>query len=429
MITLLLLALFCVLILLRVPIAMSMLAASLGILVLIGGVPLLVIPQFLIAGMTKFELLAIPFFILAAEIMNAGGMTSRVFRLALVFVGWMRGGLAQVNVAASVIFAGISGTAVADAAGLGRIEVQAMRDAGYDVPFAAAVTLASCVIGPLIPPSVVLIIYAVIAEVSVGEMLLAGVGPGLVLAVVLMAFIYTLARLDETRCPRVPPVPRAELPRILLEGIPPLGAPFIILMGIVGGVVTPTEAGVAACAYCLVISAAIYRELTLRRLLTVFRRATLSSASVLFIIAAATVMSWIITREQSANVVIAWMAALSDQVWVRLLLINIFLLVIGCLIEGVPALLVLTPLLLPIATDLGVDPVHLGVIMILNIVIGILTPPMGVGLFIMANITGVSAERIMWACLPFLVPLLLTLLLVTYVPSISLWLPTVLMRQ
>ena len=427
MITFLILGLFSVLLLLRVPVAMSMLFASLIVLVAQGEVPLIVVPQFIIAGLTKFELLAVPFFILAAEIMNSGGLTERIFRFALACVGWMRGGLAQVNVVASVIFAGISGTAVADAAGLGRVEVDAMRRAGYDTAFAAAVTLSSSVVGPLVPPSVVMIIYAIVAEVSVGKMLLAGVVPGLLLAAVLMVFIYWLARTGRVECPKTELPTGADFRRALLEGVPALVAPFIILMGIVGGVVTPTEAGVAASVYSFLVSLLIYREMSLDRIRTIIINATLSSAQVMFIIGVATVMSWIITREQSAMQIAQWMTGLTDQVWAQLLMLNAFLLIVGALIEGVPALLVLVPVLLPVAVNLGVDPVHFGVIMVLNIVIGLITPPMGIGLFIMANITGQTVERITLACMPFLVPLLLTLVLVTFVPWLSLWLPTLLM--
>lgn len=427
MITFVILGAFGGLLLLRVPVVMSMLFASLIVLVVQGEVPLVVVPQFIIAGMTKFELLAVPFFILAAEVMNSGGLTVRIFRFALVCVGRMRGGLAQVNVVASVIFAGISGTAVADAAGLGRVEVEAMRRAGYDTSFAAAVTLSSSVVGPLVPPSVVMIIYAIVAEVSVGKMLLAGVVPGLMLAAVLMIFIYWLARTGRVHCPTVEAPTGAEFRRALWDGLPALLAPIILLMGIVGGVMTPTEAGVAATMYGFLVSLLIYREMSLAKLRTIMVNATLSSAHVMLIIGVATVMSWIITREQSAMQIAQWMTGLTDQVWVQLLLLNLFLLIVGALIEGVPALLVLVPVLLPVAVNMGIDPVHFGVIMVLNIVIGLITPPMGIGLFIMSNITGLSVERITVACLPFLVPLLLALMLVTFVPWLSLWLPTLLL--
>lgn len=423
MMTATVLILFCVLALLRVPVPLAMLAASLITLSLLDRVPLLVVPQYIIAGLTKFELLAVPFFILAAELMNVGGLTRRIFAFAEACVGQVRGGLAQVNILASVVFAGISGTAVADVAGLGRIEIQAMRQARYDLAASAAVTLASCVVGPLIPPSVVLIIYAITAEVSVGRMLLAGVGPGVLVAGMLMGYVYLLAWRRPESFPTVPAPDRRAWFRALGAGLPALAAPVIILLGFAEGVFTPTEAGVVACIYSFLVAILVYRELTLGGFLTALRRALYSSASVMFIIATASVIAWIVTRERSAMSIAAWLSGLTDAVWLQLLMVNAFLLLVGCLIEGVPALLILIPILLPVMTGLGVDPVHLGVIMILNIVIGIMTPPMGVGLFIMSSITGLSTRRIMAASAHYLIPLLLALAVVTAYPPLSLWLP------
>ncbi len=417
------LVLFTILLLLRVPVSLSMLMASLIVLVTMGDVPLLVVPQYIIHGLSKFELLAVPFFILAAEIMNAGGLTQRIYRFALACVGWMTGGLAQVNVVASVIFAGISGTAMADAAGLGRVEIKAMRDAGYDAAFSSAVTLASCMVGPLIPPSVVMIVYAITAEVSVGAMLLAGIGPGLLLAAVLMSFIYMLVKSGRFHCPTAPRPTRQELARSFWQGIPALVAPLIIVVGIVGGIFTVTEAGIATTLYSLAVAVFIYREMTMRRLARVVIRATLSSSMIMFLIGTATVMAWLVTREQVAAQAAAWFAGLSGAKWLQLLAINVFLILVGCLIEGLPALLIMVPVLLPVALGMGIDPVHFGVILIFNLLIGIITPPMGVGLFVVSNFTGVGIEKIVRACVPFLVPLLLTLGVITYIPELSLFLP------
>jgi tripartite ATP-independent transporter DctM subunit len=428
MIGVLALGLFCGLLLLRAPVSVAMLMASLATLLAAGTVPLLVIPQVMIHGLSKFELLAVPFFILAAEIMNAGGLTSRIFRFAKALVGWMPGGLAQVNVVASVVFAGLSGTAMADAAGLGRIEIKAMREAGYDADFACAVTLASCIVGPLVPPSVVMIIYAITAEVSVGAMLLAGVGPGLLLAALLMVFVFGIARSGVFVCPVVPAASAREIGAYLLEGAPALLAPVIIVAGIVAGVFTATEAGIVACVYSLLVATFVYRELTLRSLAQVVVRATLSSSMIMFLIACASVMAWLITREQVAAQAADWIAGLSSEPWLQLLLINLFLLVVGCLIEGLPALLIMIPVLVPVAAEIGVDPVHFGIIMVFNLLIGIITPPMGVGLFVVSSYTGVPVQRIMRACLPFYVPLLMALLIITFMPAFSLWLPEVLLR-
>ncbi len=427
MITFIVLGLFALLFLLRVPVAVSMLMVSLISLVAVVDVPLVVIPQYIVAACNKFEFLAIPFFILAAELMNSTGMTERIFRFATMLTGWIRGGLAQVTIVASVIFAGISGTAVADAAGLGRVVVSTMKKAGYDLKFSAGLTIATCIIGPLIPPSVVSVIYAVTAEVSVGRMLLAGAGPGFLLAATLMIIVYWMARTGRFYCPDVPRPTRAEFWHAFWDGLPAVLTPFIILFGIVAGVITPTEAGVASCVYALLVSGLYYRNLTWANLKEAFVRSTLATAMIMMIIAAASVMSFIITREQAAVELLRWMSDLTGQLWLQLLLINVFLLIVGCLIEGIPAMLILIPVMLPAVTKLGLDPIHFGWIMIFNLLIGIITPPMGVGLFILSNITGLTVEDVFKGCIPFILPLLACLLLITYVPQVSLFLPNLLL--
>lgn len=425
MITFLILSVFALLLAVSVPVTVAMIASSICVLFYIGSIPYLVVPQFLVEGMTSFELLAVPFFILAAEIMNAGGITRRVFEAALVIAGGIRGGLAQVNVVASVIFAGISGAAVADAAGLGRVEYKAMTENGYDPGFSSAITLASCIIGPLVPPSVILIIFAISAEVSVGRMLLAGIFPGLIVAAILMFYVYWLVVTGRVLCPDVKPVSRKEKARILRNSVPALMAPFIIVFGIVGGIVTVTEAGVAACAYSLLIAVFVYKELTWKKLTQVMMRSTLSTAMVMLLIGAGTVMAWLIVWDQTAAATAEWFSGLTDQLWIQLLIINVFLLVVGCLLEGVPALLILIPVMMPVIERLEIEPVHFGVILILNLLIGIITPPMGLGLFVMSSVTGLPVERVTRASLKFLPPLLLALGIVTYFPAVSLFLPNV----
>jgi tripartite ATP-independent transporter DctM subunit len=420
MLGLLVLSLFCLVLLLRVPVSASMIIASLVVFIIGGDVPLVAIPQFITAGMDSFELLAVPFFILAAELMNVGGMTERIFRLALGFVGRVPGGLAQVNIVASIIFAGISGSALADAAGLGRVEIKAMSDAGYDREFASAVTLASCIVGPIIPPSIILIVYAILAQASVGSMLIAGLIPGLLLGFMLMIYVYFVARSGRYSCPIGPKPTRRELVRYLWEGLPALVAPAIIVIGIVSGVFTPTEAGLIACLYSFIISTFIYREMTFKKLVGALKNALLSSGMIMFLIGAATLLAHIVTREQIAMQIAQMLGALTKQVWLQLLLINVFLLFVGCLIEGVPAILILVPVLLPVVEGIGISPIHFGVLLSLNLLIGIITPPMGVGLFVVSNYTGISFERLTRACLPFLIPLLITLGIVTYVPQVSL---------
>jgi tripartite ATP-independent transporter DctM subunit len=421
------LVLFSVLLALRMPVSMSMLIASV-VVILAMDVPLLVVPQYLVHGLSNFEILAIPFFILAAEIMNTGGMTNRIFKFGQAAVGWMPGGLAQVNVVGSVVFAGISGTAIADAAGLGRVEIKAMTDAGYDKGFAAAITIASCLIGPLIPPSVIAIVYAIAAEVSVGKMLLAGLGPGLILAAVLMVFCYFIAKSGRYTCPVVPFPSKREFGIALWEGLPALLAPIIIIALIISGLLTVTEAGVFATFYSLAVSLLIYRELTARGFIQAIIRAILSSGMVMFLIATAALMSWIVTREQVGLKIAGWFLELSDQPWLQLLWLNILLLVIGTVLEGVPALLILVPVLLPAAMQMGLDPVHFGMILIFNLLIATVSPPMGVVLFVVASYTGLTIGQIVRACLPFFIPLIGTLVLITYVPAVTLWLPNLLLN-
>ena len=427
MITFAVLGLFALLFLVRIPIAASMLIVSMIVLVTVVDVPLVVIPQYIVAAANKFEFLAIPFFILAAELMNSTGMTERIFRFAIMLTSWMRGGLAQVTVVASVIFAGISGTAVADAAGLGRVVIASMNKAGYDTKFSAGLVIATCIIGPLIPPSVVGVIYAVTAEVSVGRMLLAGAGPGLLLAVMLMGTVWWLAHTHRVHCPPVPRPTAAEFRHALLDGLPAVLTPFIILLGIIGGVITPTEAGVSACVYALLIAGFYYRSLTFAHLKEAFVRTTLATAMIMMIICAATVMSFIITREQAAVSLLQSMSELTGELWIQLLLINGFLLLVGCLIEGIPAMLILIPVMLPVVTKLGLDPIHFGCILIFNLLLGIIPPPMGVGLFILSNITGLPVEKVFQGCIPFVLPLVLSLLIITFVPQVSLFLPNLLL--
>ncbi len=423
MITLSMTGMFFIGILLGMPVGMAMLVVALAAMALVLQVPMALIPQLLVTSLSKFELLAVPLFILAAEIMNAGGLTKRIFNLALLFVGRIAGGLAQVNIFASMIFAGISGAAVADAAGLGRVEYRAMTEAGYKREFSAAVTLASCLIGPLIPPSIVMVIYAVEAQVSVGRMLLAGVVPGILMALLLMAYVYFVARTGRTPCPTVRVPGGKEALKVLASGLPSAVAPFIIVGGLVGGVLTVTETGVAACVYTLLVATAVHREMTWRSFALVLERTVLSSAMVMFMIAAASAMSWVITWEQSVQDLAHWFGEFPVSIVVKMLMLVVFLLIIGLVIEGVPAMLVVTPVFLPIVMELGMDPVQFGVVMASAMGIGLLTPPMGLALFVVSGYTQLSVERLAKAVLPFLIPLTAVLLLVTFASPMSTWLP------
>jgi tripartite ATP-independent transporter DctM subunit len=275
---------------------------------------------------------------------------------------------------------------------------------------------------------VIAIVYAIVAEVSVGKMLLAGLGPGLLLAAVLMVFCYFIAKSGRYACPVVPFPSRAEFNRALWEGLPALLAPVIIITLIIGGWLTATEAGVFATFYSLAVSLVIYRELTVSKMVKAVTRALLSSGMVMFMIAVASLMSWIVTREQVGLKAAVWFAQLASEKWLQLVWLNVFLLIVGTVLEGVPALLVLVPVLLPIALQIGVDPIHFGMILIFNLLIATVSPPMGVVLFVVANYTGLTVGQIVRACVPFFIPLFGTLLIITYIPEVSLWLPNLLMK-
>ena len=417
---------FTVLSLLSVPLAFSIGLAGAAGIVFFSPFPLAILIQKMVTGIDNFVLVAIPLFILTGNLMNAGGITDRIFGFVRRCVGHWRGGLAHANVGASVVFAGISGSAVADAAGLGAVEVKAMTDAGYPRDFSAAVSAASSVIGPIIPPSIPLILYAVIAEVSVGQLFAAGLVPGLILALSLSAIIMVMDR--RMRFPRDARSSWAERGRTLLRSFFALATPFVILFGLLGGIFTPTEAGAVAAGYALVISLFVYRTLRLRDLPKVMVDTMVTSAVVLFIIAAISPFSWSLVITRSAAGFVDAIRAISDDPMIVLLLINILLLVLGAFVEAGAVLVLMTPLLVPLASALGVDLVHFGIIMVLNLMIGCATPPVGMSLFVTAHVSGISVERMMRAILPFLWPMLATLVLVTYWPALSLTIPTLLFR-
>ena len=426
MISVLLFVLFLVFMALRLPVSMAIgLAVILAMIA--GGYDPRSIPQIMARSTQSFELMAVPFFILAANLMNALGMTQRIFDFAASVVGFIRGGLAHVNVLASMIFAGISGAAVADAAGLGTIELRAMRRAGYDLGFSTSVTISSSTIGPIIPPSIMMVIYAIIADVSIARMFIAGLIPGVLIGVILMVMIYVMVATGYRKCP--PPVPFSwrRCRDTAISGMLSLIAPIIILWGMVGGVVTPTEAGVLAVGYSLVIGA-VYRSYKLSELPQVIRDTVETSALIMYITAISSVMSWLMVNEGTAHEISAWLSGASTNPIFYLLIINVLLLIVGCILETLPAMLITVPILLPTAIELGIDPVHFGIIVIFNLLVGIITPPMGIGLYIMIAISGIAYGHLVRASLPFLLILLATLFLITYVPPLTLFLPDLLLK-
>ncbi len=421
----LLFALFIALILFGAPITMAIGAAVLAALLVAGfGDTLYIMPLQILEGVDNPALLAIPFFIMAGNLMNAVGMTDKIFNFATRLVGHFRAGLAQVNVLSSMIFAGVSGAAVADCAGLGTIEIKAMRERGYPADFAAALTVASAVVGPIIPPSISLVIYAFLSGTSVARLFLAGIIPGLLIGAALMLFNRFLAiRRD---FPREPRASLREIGATAIDGIAALVAPAIILSAIVTGYTTATEAGVLACAYSLLLGA-IYRTLTWARLWQVLTETMLITSVIMIIIGYSTVMGWLLAIEQVPQLLAEQVLLITDDRSLFLALLLIFLLAIGCVVEGVPAKLILVPMLLPIIDSFGIDRVHFGLIITLALLIGIATPPMGIGLYIMVEVGKVSFERVTIAVLPFLIPLIVVLILVTYLPPLTLWLPELIM--
>ena len=421
MISLVLIAGFLLLLVAGVPVAISLAGSSLIYVMVEGVQPHLVVLHRMIGGIDSFPLLAIPFFIMAGSLMNSAGITNRIYDFALALVGWLKGGLGHVNVVGSVIFAGMSGTAVADAGGLGNIEIRAMRDHGYSVDFAVGVTGASSTIGPIIPPSLPFVIYGVMANASIGKLFAAGVIPGLVMAVTMMIMVTYYAHTRGWH--RDATFSIVKLWTTLRKAFLPLLTPVILVGGMTTGVFTPTEAAIAATAYALFLGLLVYRTLSFRKLAKVSLETAETTAIILLIVAGASIFGYLVTLTKVTDHVAALVLSITEEPWIIMLLVNVFLLIVGCFMETIAAITILVPVLLPLMDTIGVDPVHFGLIMVLNLMIGLLTPPVGMVLYILARVAGISFERATKACLPFLIPLLVSLALVTYWPSMVMFLP------
>jgi len=416
----------CLTILIGMPIAGALAIIAIGTMVATAGTDLLAIfIQRTYAGTTSFPLLAIPFFILAGNLMNAGGTTERIFAVARLFVGSIRGGLAHVNVVGSLIFGGMSGSAVADAAGMGVIEIRAMVREGYSPRFAATITAVSSTIGPIIPPSIPFVIYGSLANVSVGALFLAGVVPGLLMSLGLIVAIAVAAwRNDLPRSPGFPPL--AEAARTFLRAAPALALPPLILLVIFAGVATPTEAAVVASAYAFLLGRFVYRELGLSDFWRTVWESGRQTAQVMLIIAVSAPFGWVLIQQQVPNAILKALLGLSSEPWVILLVVNLALLILGMFLETIAILIIAYPILAPAMAQIGIDPVHFGVIIVLNMMIGLITPPVGLCLYVVSGIARVPIAGIARELAPYLVALLAVLGLVTYVPAISTWLPNAL---
>ena len=447
-----------------IPVAIAMAGASMIYLFWQDTTPPFVVIHRMVSGIDSFPLLAVPFFILAGNLMNNAGITNRIYNYAMALVGWLKGGLGHVNVVGSVIFAGMSGTAIADAAGLGTIEIKAMKDHGYDTEFAVGVTAASATLGPIIPPSLPFVIYGMMANVSVGALFLAGILPGLMMALLMMLTVAYFAHKNgwgadiKFEWPRVikalvetavvvgwplalwalitklgfPPQLTVFAGLILLfaadrffsfQAVLPIMTPVLLIGGMTTGLFTPTEGAIAACVWAMVLGLGWYKTLSWKMFVKVCLDTVETTATVLFIVAAASIFGWMLTATGVTTAIASWVLAFTKEPWVFLLIANLLMLFVGCFLEPTAAITILVPILVPICQMLGIVLVHFGLVMVLNLMIGLLHPPMGMVLFVLARVAKLSVERTTMAILPWLVPLLGSLVIITYFPKLVLWLP------
>jgi tripartite ATP-independent transporter DctM subunit len=415
-----------ILLLLGIPVALAVALSAFGAILVSGSlVPLTAYAQKMQFGLQNFILVAIPLFILAAKLMNTAGITQKIFRFANTLVGFFPGGLGHANVVASLIFAGMSGAAVVDAAGLGQIELDAMTKNGYPLKFSVAVTAASSTIGPIFPPSIPMVVFSFVSGVSVGKLFLGGVVPGLIMTVAIMLMVGGYAK--KYNYPRQPfPTWKVAL-QSLKDAFLPLLTPVILLGGIWLGVFTPTEAAAVAVTYALIIGVFVLRELSFRDVVRVFLETARETSIIAFVVAASTLYGWVLMRSGLTIRIAEGLLTVSKSPLVILLIINVFLLIVGCFLDSTVAILILGPILMPVITKVGLDPVHFGVVMVLNLMIGLLTPPFGIVLFVMSQISGLKFEEVVKATVPFLLPLFIVLLLIVFFPGIVTALPNLLM--
>ena len=447
-----------------IPVAIAMAGASMIYLFWQDTTPPFVVIHRMVSGIDSFPLLAVPFFILAGNLMNNAGITNRIFNYALALVGWLKGGLGHVNVIGSVIFAGMSGTAIADAAGLGTVEIKAMKDHGYSSEFAVGVTAASATLGPIIPPSLPFVIYGMMANVSVGALFLAGILPGVLMALLMMLTVAYFAHKNKWGAdvkfewPRVikalietgvvvgsplllwflitrlgfPPRSTVFAGLVLLfvadrvfafQAVLPIMTPVLLIGGMTTGLFTPTEGAIAACVWAMVLGLLWYKTLSWKMFVKVCLETVETTATVLFIVAAASIFGWMLTATGVTAAISEWVLGFTKEPWVFLLLANALMLFVGCFLEPTAAITILVPILVPICQKLGIDLIHFGLVMVLNLMIGLLHPPMGMVLFVLARVAKLSVERTTMAILPWLIPLLGSLVIITYFPKVVLWLP------
>lgn len=416
-------AAFLVLLIIEVPVAIALLLSALAYIDVASPLPIQIVVQRMASGLDSFPLIAIPLFVLAGNILNGAGIAERIYAFAVALVGHVRGGLAQVNIFGSMVFAGMSGVAQADAAGLGTIEIKHMKERGYGAPFAAACTAASAIIGPVIPPSVIMVVYAVTAQVSLTQLFLAGIIPGLTMGLALMVLVWVLASTGRVVAPTEP---RASVPLIVTtfwRALPALVAPIFLTAGMLLGFATPTELGALTVIYAVILGFWT-KDLTVSSLMMHIRQSAVTSGILTLIIASAVPFGWIISVGNYTAGLLGFFESIGANWVVFLLVVNVALLIVGLFIETTAVLLIATPALLPLAAAYGIDPIHLGVIMIVNLLIGAITPPMGVILFICQHIADIRFSQMIRAIMPFYIPLGIMLLIITYWSPIVMWLPT-----
>jgi len=426
MVIAILLGVFAFLLVLGIPISFAIGLASIATVFYIGDLPISIIAQRFGTGVDSFPLLAIPFFIFAGALMNAGGLASRMVDFASCLVGFIRGGLAMVNTVANMFLAGISGSSVADAAAIGSTLIPAMKKKGYDEGFSPAVIASASTIGIIIPPSIPIILYGVISGQSIGRLFLAGAIPGVMIGLGLMITTYILALKNHDKFPKEKFPSLGEFWYQFKRASLALIMPIFVIGGIVFGIVTPTEAAVVAVVYAFIVGGLIYRDIKISQFKNIMHETIIGTAATMFLVGTASLFGWLLAFEQIPMVIGEWIQGISSNTIIILLIINVFLLITGTFLDLTAALIILTPVLLPIATAAGIDPVHFGIMMIINLAIGLVTPPVGVCLFVCCNIAKISISKISKAILPLLAAMVIVLLIVTYIPQVSLFLPNLL---
>jgi tripartite ATP-independent transporter DctM subunit len=424
LIMLIMLGIFLFFMFIGVPVVFAIGLASLAYLFTNASLPLEIMGQRMSGSLQSFVLLALPCFLLSGRMMNSSGVTNRLFDFAIAVVGRFRGGLAHANALASMLFASMSGTAVGDTGGLGQVEISMMKKAGYSTDFAAGVTASTSIIGPVIPPSVCMVILGASVEISIGKLFMAGVIPGVLLGLSAMVYIYIKATFTkEGKSWNIYKAGGKELLRSFVRAIPPLLTPVIIIGGINSGIVTPTEAAVLAIDYAILLGI-IYKELSFKTLWVTFQETLVTTGVFMFITAVAGFFSWELTVGGLPQVIASVLYSVTSNPTIILFIISAILLVVGCFLDTTASILLVAPIMMPVVTEVGIDPIHFGLVFIVSIIIGAITPPFGMCLFVVSDVAEISVERVTKSTIPYVIPYAIVLLLVIFIPQLSTWLPT-----